>query len=124
MDLKALRLKNVNKLILAHLNINSLRNKFQFLISLIKDNIDVLMISETKLDGSFPTSQFMINGFSAPFRLDRNYKSGGIILYIREGIPSRLVSTESGQVKGFFVEINLRNKKFGYSVALIIQRKI
>ena len=124
MDLKALRLKNVNKLILAHLNINSLRNKFQFLISLIKDNIDVLMISETKLDGSFPTSQFMINGFSAPFRLDRNYKSGGIILYIREGIPSKLVSTESGQVKGFFVEINLRNKKFGYSVALIIQRKI
>ena len=123
MDLKALRLKNVNKLILAHLNINSLRNKFQFLISLIKDNIDALMISETKLDGSFPTSQFMINGFSAPFRLDRNYKSGGIILYIREGIPSRLVSTESGQVKGFFVEINLRNKKFGYSVALIIQRK-
>ena len=70
MDLKALRLKNFNKLILAHLNINSLRNKFEFLISLIKDNIDILMISETKLDQSFPTNQFMINGFSAPFRLD------------------------------------------------------
>ena len=39
MDLKALRLKNVNKLIIAHLNINSLRNKFEFLIFLIKDNI-------------------------------------------------------------------------------------
>ena len=70
MDLKALRLKNFNKLITAHLNINSLRNKFEFLISLIKDNIDILMISETKLDQSFPTNQFMINGFSAPFRLD------------------------------------------------------
>ena len=70
MDLKALRLKNFNKLILAHLNINSLRNKFEFLISLIKDNTDFLMISETKLDQSFPTNQFMINGFSAPFRLD------------------------------------------------------
>ena len=70
MDLKALRLKNFNKLILAHLSINSLRNKFEFLISLIKDNIDILMISETKLDQSFPTNQFMINGFSAPFRLD------------------------------------------------------
>ena len=52
----------------------------------------------------------MINCFSAPFRLDRN-DSGGIILYIREYIPSRLVSTESSQVEGFFVEINLRNKK-------------
>ena len=111
MDLKALRLKNVNKLIIAHLNINSLRNKFEFLISLIKDNIDVLMISETKLDESFPISQFMINGFSAPFLLDRNDKDGGIILYIRDDIPSRLVSTESTQVEGFFLEINLRNKK-------------
>ena len=108
MDLKDLRLKNVNKLIIAHLNTNSLRNKFEFLISPIKGNIDdVLMISETKLDESFPTSQFMINGFSAPFRLDRNDKGDGIILYIREDIPSKLVSTESSQVKGFFVEINL-----------------
>ena len=49
MDLKALRLKNVNKLIIANLNINSLTNKFEFQISLIKDNIDVLMISETKV---------------------------------------------------------------------------
>ena len=49
MDLKALCLKNVNKLIIAHLNINSLTNKFEFQISLIKDNIDVLMISETKV---------------------------------------------------------------------------
>ena len=65
------------------------------------------MISETKLDESFPTSQFMINGFSAPFRLDRNEKGGGIILYTREDIPSRLVSTESSQAEVFFVEINL-----------------
>ena len=69
------------------------------------------MISETKLDESFPTSQFMINGFSAPFRLYQNDKGGDIILYIREDIPSRLVSTESSQVEGFFVETNLRNKK-------------
>ena len=39
-DLKSLCLKNFNKLIIAHLNINSLRNKFEFLISLIKDNIN------------------------------------------------------------------------------------
>ena len=38
------------------------------------------MISETKLDQSFPTSQFLMNGFSAPIRLDRNDKGGGIIL--------------------------------------------
>ena len=54
MDLKALRVKIVNKLIIADSNINYLRNKFEFLISLIKDNIDFLMISETKLDERFP----------------------------------------------------------------------
>ena len=53
----------------------------------------------------------MINGFNAPFHLDRNDKGGGIILYIREDIPSRLVSTKSSQFEGFLVEINLRNKK-------------
>ena len=111
MDLKALRLKNFDKLIIAHLNINSLKNKFEFLISLIKDNIGTLMISEKKLDQSFPTNQFMINSFSAPFRVDRNDKGGGIILYIRGDIRSRLVSIESSQLEGFFVEINLQNKK-------------
>ena len=53
------------------------------------------MIPETKPDESFLTNQFMINGFSAPFRLERNDKGGRFILYIREGIPSKLVSTES-----------------------------
>ena len=103
MDLKAICLKNVHKQIIVHLNINCLKNILEFLTSLIKDNIDVLMISEIKLHESFPTSQFMINGLSAPFRLDGNGKGSGIILYIREDIPSRLVSTESSQVEVFWL---------------------
>ena len=39
------------------------------------------MISETKLDQSFPTNQFMINGFSASFRLELNDKSV-VLFYI------------------------------------------
>ena len=111
-ELRALRLKNLNKLVIAHLNINSLRNKFELLPFQIKDNIDILMLSETKLDESFPNSQFLINGFSAPYRLDRNNRGGGIILYIREDIPSRLLSTEISPIEGFFVELSLRNKKW------------
>ena len=33
----------------AHLNINSLRNKFDALVDQIKGNVDILLISETKL---------------------------------------------------------------------------
>ena len=84
-------------------NINSLRNKFELLAH--------LMISETKLDESFPTSQFFMNGFSNPHSLDRNCNGGGILLYIREDIPSKLLSVEGNLTEAFFVEINLHNKK-------------
>ena len=45
-----LRLKNPNRLICAHLNINFVRNKIDLLSDIIKNNIDILIISETKLD--------------------------------------------------------------------------
>ena len=37
----------------------------------IGNNTDVLLISETKLDPSFPSSQFFLDGFTPPYRLDR-----------------------------------------------------
>ena len=69
------------------------------------------MISETELDESFPTSQFFMNAFSSPHHLDCNFNGGGILLYIREDIPSKLLSTERDLTGAFFVEINLHNKK-------------
>ena len=44
----------MNKIITGRLNINSIRNKFDFLAQQVKGNIDILMISETKLNESFP----------------------------------------------------------------------
>ena len=110
-DLRALRKKNLNKLIIAHLNVNSLRNKLEFLKEQIQDNIDILMISETKIDASFPIGQFLLNSYSTPFRLDRNTYGEGILLYVREDIPLKLLLVEENLIESFFVEINLRNKK-------------
>ena len=64
--LKTIRDDNLNKLIFAHLNINSIRNKFEEL----KGTVDVLMISETKIDDSFPIANFLIDSFSQPYRID------------------------------------------------------
>ena len=72
------------KVILAHLNINSIRNKFDMLVDLIKGKVDILLISETKIDEIFLQSQFHIPGFSSPCRLDRTKNGGGILIYIRE----------------------------------------
>ena len=103
---------NMNKLIIAHLNINSIRNNFDFLVDKIKGNIDIIMISETKLDNSFPKGQFLINGFNEPIRLDRNKNGGGILLYIREDIPTKVLSFETPPIECFYVEINLHKKKW------------
>ena len=54
--LQEIRSTNIGKIIIGHLNANSLRNKF-----------DAFVISETKLDESYPMCQFKIHGFSTPF---------------------------------------------------------
>ena len=74
---------------MGHLNINSFPRKFDQLKSIIGKNIDILVITETKIDSSFPNSQFGIEGFSMPYRFDRNRLGGGIIVYVRDDIPSK-----------------------------------
>ena len=64
----------MNRLVTGHLNINSLRTKFDSLTLLVKNSLDVFMISETKLDETFPEGQFLMNGFAPPYRMDRNKK--------------------------------------------------
>ena len=46
----------------------------------IKDNLGILMISETKLDLTFPSNQFTIEGYAAPIRFDKNCRGEGIPL--------------------------------------------
>ena len=63
-SLKELRQKNLNRPIIAQLNTNSIRNEFQFLKKGVCANLDILRISETKLDDLFPSAQFLLDGFS------------------------------------------------------------
>ena len=90
-----------------------MRNKFESLSTQVKGNIDVLMVSETKIDDSFPVGNFLIDGFSTPYRLDRESNGGGIILYVKEDIPSNLLAAdEKNHIESFYVELNLRNEKW------------
>ena len=47
----------------------------------MQGNIDILMISERKLFENSPPGQFLLDGHSVSFRLDRNGDGGGILLY-------------------------------------------
>ena len=80
--LKRLQSNHPQQIIIGHLNISSIRNKFDIMKPMLLDDTDIFMVTETKLDDSFPVSQFNVEGFSTPFRLDRNKNGGGIILYI------------------------------------------
>ena len=90
--LKKLRIKNLNRVIISQININSIRNNTELSSEAVLGNIDILMVSETKIDMSFPTSQFVIQGFAAPFRLDRTNTGGGILVYVRDDIPSKFLN--------------------------------
>ena len=109
-----LKLRNLNRLIFGQININSIRNTFELLFSLVSNNIDVLLISETKIDNTFPVSQFCVPGYSVPFRLDRTGIGGGIMLYVKEHIPCRMLSkfTFEKEIEAFVIEINLRKVKW------------
>ena len=81
--LNSLRIRNLNKLVVGHFNFYSVRNKFDFLAYQVKENINVLMISETELDESFPLVRFSLDGYGVPFQFDRNGNGGGILLDIK-----------------------------------------
>ena len=72
------------------------------------------MISETKLDSSFPNAQFYMKSYSKPYRLDRNSKGGGIILCVREDVPSKLMNSSytNHDKEYFLVELNVRKQKW------------
>lgn len=63
-----------------------MRNDFDFLVTIVNKNIDIFLISETKIDFSFPTAQFQIEGYAAPYGLDKDMHGGNLLLYIREDI--------------------------------------
>ena len=69
------------------------------------------MISKTKIDESFPKRNFLIEGFSTPYRLDGDSKSGEIMLYVRADIPSNILAFQDKPIESLFIELNLQNTK-------------
>ena len=95
-------MSNINKLIFGHLNVNSLKNKFDLLCEQIIESINIFMITKNKLNDSFPQGQFLIEGFHSSFRFDRNKTEGCILLYAGEDIPAKVLSYDFPTVESVF----------------------
>ena len=81
--------------------------KFDHFKVLIVNNIDILVLTEVKIDYCFRTSQFRIDGFSALFKLDQNRFGGGVL---RENIPCKQLAKHilPDDIEGISVETTLR----------------
>ena len=86
------RLNHPKNVIIGHLNISSIRKKFSGFKGLALTETNICLLSETKIDNSFPNSQFFAEG-SRMFRKDRNKNGGGLILYVNEGIPGKSINS-------------------------------
>ena len=109
------RFHDPNNPSLAYINANSIRNKHSDLCAFLDCNIDVLTIAETKLDCTFPTAQFIVEGYKEPFRKDRNKNGGGLLVYVKEDIPSRELKNHppvSDLLDFVVIELNSRKQKW------------
>ena len=93
---------------------NSIRNKFDYFYKEIKGNVDILLVSEIKIDDSFLQGQCVIGGSSVPYRLDLNCLGGDLILFVREDIPF-----EEAAIESFNVELSYGITS-GFQIALVI----
>ena len=100
--------------ILSYININSIRNKFNMLSALLKSDVGILTIAETKIDETFPSNQFLLENFKKPYRLDKSNKSGGLLVYVLQDIPSKPLTNFSipQDLQAIPFEITLKNRKW------------
>ena len=89
--IKILRLEHFSSLIVGHLNINSLRSKFETNVE-TTTNFHIFLIPESKINSTFPNMQFKINGYKL-FRRDPIRFGGGLMLYLNEEISNNFQTT-------------------------------
>ena len=109
-----MRLARPNNPVLSYININSIRNKFEFLADFIMNDVDILSIAETKLDESFSLNRFLLHGFKKPYRIDVSGNSGGLLTYVSSNFPSRQLNDYilPPMFQAIPIEITLRERKW------------
>ena len=109
--MRDVRKRNLKRIIFGHLNINSIRNKFDLLVDQNKGKVEIIVISETELDECFRNRQFKIPGYALSCCLDCYQIDGGIMVFVKEDIPSRVIFLNKS-IESLFIELDFRKKKW------------
>ena len=104
--------KNANNTIIGHLSINSFRDKLVFVKEMIQV-FDIFLVSQSKLDNTFPTKLFKINSYVI-FRYDRNRFERGLFLYVNKWVPCRLLQRHPNffNLEILVLEVYQNNRKW------------
>jgi hypothetical protein len=82
-DLIDIRKKYTKNFLICHLNINSMRYKFDEIKELLFDKVvDCLIVSETKIDSTFKDSLFEVDGY----KLQRRDRTDDSVLKICQNV--------------------------------------
>ena len=69
-----------------------MRNKFSSLQKTVFSRTDILLLSETKIDDSFPDCQFLAEGFKM-YRIGGTKTGGGLLLNVNENLPGQIINS-------------------------------
>ena len=72
--------------------------------------MDYFVLSETKIDSSFPSAEFAIDNYEIKARRDRNCNGGGLFYYVCECISTRLKEYETPHSETVCSEITISKK--------------
>jgi exonuclease III len=95
-SLKESRLRNPKSLVFAHVNINSLKKEEKAPLDYFKDILDkgfldILCVSEAKLNDSITEKDVDCGTKFKVYRKDRTSRSGGLVAWLRSDIPQQRV---------------------------------
>ena len=113
--IRKFRYNHPKNFILSHYNVNSIRYKFVEVREILDlELVDFFGISETKLSSNF-MNEFNVPNYCKPYRQDRNDRGGGVMVFIKDNLPHRLLSEYSGCHEGIdflSFELVLKSRKW------------
>ena len=96
-----------------HLDFNSTWSEFDFLEDVINIHLNIILLSETKLDDSFVQHNLSWTDMIFNMGFTGTPKVGKLLLYVNEDIPSKFLKIRFNcKIVSICVEINLGKRKW------------
>ena len=111
-QIESFNLSKGSSLNIAHLNVNGIRSKLDFIkILLRQEKFDIFCINETKIDSTVTDSVLSIPGY-VPYRQDRTAHGGGTLIYASTKLTTnRLRRLSKKDFEAVWIEIRPKMTK-------------